>query len=714
MSAVSTAIQIQDRVTANMQKMNRALMVVINTMEKLNRVSAEPIDVAGLNEAREGLAEVEVAMEEVTETIRNAQEEQDKYSERVGRSEVAVGGLTSKIGTMIATYASVRSLKAALDFSDELTNTSARIGLMVRDGENVAGVNEKIYASANRTYSSYKNTADMVAKLGVLAADAFKSTDEIILFTEQLNKNFVISGTETAGIQAAMLQLTQAMASGVLRGEEFNSIMEQTPTVIKTIADYMGVSTGELKSMAGNGEVTAEVVKSALLAAADETDRRFQAMPNTFSDVMNLFKNEAIYALEPVWQRLRAVSDSEGFKTFAIVAGQSLGTIANIIVTVLNGTAKLGTLTYNSWSFVAPVIGTVIALMLLYNGALAVNRTIQAVSNTLKAIATVRAVAHGTAITAEMAATTGMTASQLAFNAALYACPLTWILLIIVAVIAAIYLVVAAINQLTGSSISATGIIAGAFAGLGAIVYNIVLGAVDLILGMINYMINPWVSYANFLANVFVDPIAAIIHLFGDMADNVLGLLESIAQAIDKIFGSNLADAVSGWRSGLGAKVDNLAETYGNGKYEKKVKTAEFSSSTFGLNRLDVTDSYNSGYNWAKGLTSGFGGFSGISDGELSVGSIPDYDTLLSQLDAIGDDTKGIRNSVDISEENLKYLRDLAEQDTINRFTTAEINIDMGGVTNHLDAGETIDGFMDALTDKMYESMVIAAEGVHE
>ncbi len=712
MSAVSTAIRVQDQTSSVVQKMNRALMIVINTMEKLNRVSSDPIDMAGLNSARNGLAQVEVAMEDVTRSIRQAQEEQERYGETVRRSEGDVGNLASKVGKLVATYATVQTAKAALDYSDELANTTARLSLMAREGENVSDINEKIYASANRARSAYDDTADMVAKLGVLAGNAFGSTDEVIMFAEQLNKNFKISGTETTGIQAAMLQLTQAMASGVLRGEEFNSIMEQAPTVIQTIADYMDVSTGQLKEMAGEGLVTAEVVKAALIGAAEETDAKFNSMTVTFSDVWNVFKNEAGHALDPVWQRLRQISDSEGLMAFATNAGRSIGTVANIIITVFDRTAQLGGFIANNWAMIAPVIGAVLTIMALYNAALIVNNTIQAVSNMLKTAAAVRAVAHGSATAAEAAATTGLTASQMAFNAALYACPLTWILVIIIAIIAAIFLVIAAINKATGSSISATGVIAGALAWVGTFLYNNFLSLLDLVLGVINMVANQFISFANFLANVMVDPVGAIIHLFGDMGDGVLGILETIASAIDKIFGSNLSDAVSGWRSSLSTKVDDLAEKYGNGKYEKKIENIDLSSSTFGLERRDLTDAYNAGYSWGEGLGDKFNldGLTGIGE----TGNGLDYDALLSKVGDIGDNTKDIKNSVDVSEEDLKYLKELAERETINRFTTAEITVEMGGVVNNLGAGDDIDGFMDVLTDKLYETMSVASEGVHE
>lgn len=712
MSAVSTAIRVQDQTSSVVQKMNRALMIVINTMEKLNRVSSDPIDMAGLNSARNGLAQVEVAMEDVTRSIRQAQEEQDRYGETVRRSEGDVGNLASKVGKLVATYATAQTAKAALDYSDELANTTARLSLMAREGENVSDINEKIYASANRARSAYDDTADMVAKLGVLAGNAFGSTDEVIMFAEQLNKNFKISGTETTGIQAAMLQLTQAMASGVLRGEEFNSIMEQAPTVIQTIADYMDVSTGQLKEMAGEGLVTAEVVKAALIGAAEETDAKFNSMTVTFSDVWNVFKNEAGHALDPVWQRLRQISDSEGLMAFATNAGRSIGTVANIIITVFDRTAQLGGFIANNWAMIAPVIGAVLTIMALYNAALIVNNTIQAVSNMLKTAAAVRAVAHGSATAAEAAATTGLTASQMAFNAALYACPLTWILVIIIAIIAAIFLVIAAINKATGSSISATGVIAGALAWVGTFLYNNFLSLLDLVLGVINMVANQFISFANFLANVMVDPVGAIIHLFGDMGDGVLGILETIASAIDKIFGSNLSDAVSGWRSSLSTKVDDLAEKYGNGKYEKKIENIDLSSSTFGLERRDLTDAYNAGYSWGEGLGDKFNldGLTGIGE----TGNGLDYDALLSKVGDIGDNTKDIKNSVDVSEEDLKYLKELAERETINRFTTAEITVEMGGVVNNLGAGENIDGLVEVLTDRMCEAIAVGVEGVHE
>jgi hypothetical protein len=277
-------------------------------------------------------------------------------------------------------------------------------------------------------------------------------------------------------------------------------------------------------------------------------------------------------------------------------------------------------------------------------------------------------------------------------------------LLIIIAVIAALYAVVAAINKTTGSTLSATGMIVGALTAAVAFVWNLFLGILDLVLGIINIFWNRFAMFANFFANVFNDPIGSIIHLFGDMADSVLGILETIASAIDKIFGSNLADAVSGWRSNLSGWVDDFANKYGNGTYEQKVSTANLTSESLGLSRWAYGDAYNKGYAWGES----------VGNSVSNMFDVGDYDTsqIPGNVDDIAENTGGMKDAMEITSEEVKYLRDIAERDAINRFTTAEIKVDMTN-NNNISSNMDLDGIVDYLVIGVNEAMAKTAEGVH-
>ena len=284
---------------------------------------------------------------------------------------------------------------------------------------------------------------------------------------------------------------------------------------------------------------------------------------------------------------------------------------------------------------------------------------------------------------------------------------------------------VAAINKLQGTSISATGVIMGVLATAGAFIWNLFLGIVDLGLGVVNALWNGWATFANFFANVFNDPISSIINAFGQLADAVLGILESIASAIDKVFGSNLASAVSGWRGTLDGKIAGAVEKYGNGSYEKVVEELNLTAEDLGLSRWSYSNAYSTGYDFGAGLASDisgmFGGGSGTEGYEELLesiggagGGIPTYDELANNaLDDLNGSTGSIEDSLDISNEHLKYLRDLAEQEVINRFTTAEIRVEMGGVINTVNQNADLDGIMDYMVTGVQEAMERVAEGVH-
>ncbi len=721
MSGISTTIKINDGMSPALKSMNKALMIVLNSFERMQDAASNPIDTASIQEARSELANVSVVVNEMENDIRAAERAQERYTDAVHDTQNALSGIGGKIASAVAAYASLQTANKAMELSDRISNTNARMSMIVDDGGSIQELEQKIFDSANRSRANFLDMADSVAKLSLNAPTAFSNNNETILFAENLNKLFTIAGTEAAAVNSATLQLTQALGSGVLRGEELNSVFEAAPNIIQEIAKYMDVSVGDIRALAAEGQITADIVKNAILGASEEIDQKFNEMPMTFSGVWNQFQNYATAALNPVWAKLSEVANNPNFNNFVKNAAIGVGVLGNILVFTFEKMAALGTFVQDNWSLIAPVIGAVSAALALYLAYLAIANGYEAVSKGIKIAMCAAAYAHAAATGTEVAATTAQNAAQLKLNTALYACPLTWILVLIIAIVAAIYLVVAAINKVTGSSISATGVIAGAIATAGAFVWNNLLSLLDLVLGIMSAIWNLIAAFANYFANIFNDPIVTIVQLFVSLSDIILGILETIATAIDSIFGSNLADAVSGWRSTLGECMEAFAEEHGNGTYEKVMEEVNLSSETLGLNRIEYGEAYNSGYAWGENLedkVSNFNIESLLGDVGLDLSgngsNVLDYEELAGNVANIADDTGNIKDTVDISEEDLKYLRDAAEMETINRFTTAEISVDMGGVYNTINSDMDIDGFMDTFTDKLCESIDISAEGVHE
>ena len=704
-----------DTANSELEQLRSQLNQAVQDQEDLNR-AMERMDVSAANEAYLRLSST---VSNTERYIRDNTDEQGRFNRAIDEGTQGAGDLMNMIKGAVAAYASVQTIGKVMDLSDQLTSTTARLNLMNDGLQTTQDLQNMIYLSAERSRGAYQATADAVSKLGLMAGDAFSSSEEIIAFTEQLNKQFTIAGTETAGIEAAMLQLTQAMGSGVLRGEEYNSILEQAPNIIQAIADYMEVPKGQLKDMAAEGEITAEIVKNAMFAAADETNAKFESMPKTFSQIWTSFQNTALMAFQPVLQRLNDVANSEAFQTFINGVIEALSMVAGIVVEIFNLIASVGTILADNWSWLSPIIYGVAAALLVYYGRLMLVRGAELA---LAAVQGVVAVAKGILAAATMlvtGATWAQTTAQWGLNSAMYACPIVWIIILIIALIALFYAAVAAVNKFAGTSVSATGIICGVFMVAAAFIGNLFVALINFVIDIFVVLWNFIAAFANFFGNVFNDPVGAIARLFFDLVDTVLSLLQSLASAIDTIFGSNLAGAVQGWRDSLGGWVDS---TFGQGEEIM----AKLNAEDLHLDRFEYSSAWDAGYSFGEGIDESIANFDPSSLFDTNVPGAGDYADLSgygsdlgglggigSGVDDIAGNTGAIADSMDITEEDLKYLRDIAEQEAVNRFTTAEISVDMSGMQNNISNGMDLDGVISGLTEGVNEAIDSMAEGVH-
>lgn len=704
-----------DTANAELEQLRSQLNQAVQDQEDLNR-AMERMDVSAANEAYLRLSST---VSNTERYIRDNTDEQGRFNRAIDEGTQGASDLMNMIKGAVAAYASVQTIGKVMDLSDQLTSTTARLNLMNDGLQTTQDLQNMIYLSAERSRGAYQATADAVSKLGLMAGDAFSSSEEIIAFTEQLNKQFTIAGTEAAGIDAAMLQLTQAMGSGVLRGEEYNSILEQAPNIIQAIADYMEVPKGQLKDMAAEGQITAEIVKNAMFAAADETNAKFESMPKTFNQIWTSFQNTALMAFQPVLQRLNDVANSEAFQTFINGAIEALSMVAGIVVEIFNLIASVGTMIADNWSWLSPIIYGVAAALLVYYGRLMLVRGAELA---LAAVQGVVAVAKGILAAATMlvtGATWAQTTAQYGLNAAMYACPIVWIIILIIALIALFYAAVAAVNKFAGTSVSATGIICGVFMVAAAFIGNLFVALINFVIDIFVVLWNFIAAFANFFGNVFNDPVGAIARLFFDLVDTVLSLLQSLASAIDTIFGSNLAGAVQGWRDSLGGWVDS---TFGQGEEIM----AKLNAEDLHLDRFEYSSAWDAGYSFGEGIDESIANFDPSSLFDTNVPGAGDYADLSnygsdlgglggigSGVDDIAGNTGAIADSMDITEEDLKYLRDIAEQEAVNRFTTAEISVDMSGMQNNISNGMDLDGVISGLTEGVNEAIDSMAEGVH-
>ena len=701
-----------DTANAELEQLRGQLDQAVQEQEALNR-AVENMDVEAANQAYLRLSQTVGNTERY---IRDNVDEQGRFNREIEEGTNEADSLMQTIKGAVAAYATIQTLSTALNLSDQLTSTTARLNLMNDGLQTTQDLQNMIYLSAERARGSYQATADAVSKLGLMAGDAFGSSEEIIAFMEQVNKQFTIAGTEAAGIDAAMLQLTQAMGSGVLRGEEYNSILEQAPNIIQAIADYMEVPKGQLKDMAAEGQITAEIVKNAMFAAADDTNAKFESMPKTFSQIWTSFQNTALMAFQPVLQRMNEIANSEAFQEFVNNAIEGLSMVAGIALEIFDLLVGVAGAVADNWSWLSPIIYGVAAALAVYYGWLLLTKGAEMA---MAAVHGIVAVAKGIMAAATMlvtGATWAETTAQYGLNAAMYACPIVWIIILIIALIALFYAAVAAVNKFAGTSVSATGIICGAFMVALAFIGNIFVALWNLVVDVFVLIYNLVATVANFIGNVFTDPIGAVCRLFFDLADTVLGILQALASAIDAIFGSNLAGSVQGWRDSLGGWVD---DTFGKGEEVM----AKMNADDMKLGRFEYGAAWDAGYSFGEGIDESIANFDPSSLFNTNVPGADDYANLGnygsgiggigSGVDDIAGNTGKIADSMDITEEDLKYLRDIAEQETVNRFTTAEITIEQ---TNHntVSGKMDLDGIVSGLTDAANEAVDRIAEGVHE
>lgn len=684
MATISSAIEVQDRFSSALNNLYIGIDRAVNRFEALQNVMNRDVNFnvgsnlkADLNSANQAvsninnninntqnnLMQVNATVNKISTNIINITNNQQKFNDEVKEGANSTDNLLGKVRSLAGAYLGFQGIKALVNTSDQFVQTTARLNMMNDGLQSTAELQEMIYQSAQRSRASYADTANAVAQLGNRAKNAFNSNEEVIAFSEQLNKMFTIAGSSQEEMSSATLQLTQALGSGVLRGEEFNAVFEAAPNVMQAVADYIGKPIGELKDLASEGEITADIVKKAMFAAADETNAKFESMPMTWAQVWTTISNAVLMASQP-------------------------------ILTAINWIA-------NNLDIIGPIVLGIAAAIGVY------------------AIGT-----YGVA-----AATAVWTTVQNILNASLWACPVTWIALAIIALITVIYLAVAAINRWKGTNISATGIVAACFTTLGALIYNTFVFIQNII-----------TSVAEFLMNVFNNPVYSVKKLFVDLATNVLDSCIAMTKGVDG-FATNLANgvidgvngAIRAWNAfmnilpdsvksflhiGVGTEIghiDSITSSLQNTKDNLQNWLGDAPENYKTIDRMeykDVAGAAMAGYNW--------GANSKLSNLFDSGVDNTDYQSLLDAAEGAnqgaGDTAKNtgaMKDALDITEEDLKYMRDIAEQEVINRFTTAEIKVDMTNY-NSVNSDLDIDGIVDTLAIKVEEQMNISAEGVHE
>lgn len=705
MATIRSQMVLNDGISGVLKRITNGLSTTLNAFEQVQRASGRAVDVTQIQAARAALAEANRDVDNMAEAYRRAAQQEEVLNKGLRNGASAADGLLGKVKGIVTTLAAGAGAKAVLGLSDQLASSSARLSLIVDDGGSVDALEQKIMASAQRSRASYLGTMQTISKLGLQAGDAFNSNDELIRFTELLNKNFVIGGSSATEQAAAMYQLTQAMGSGRLQGDEYRSIIENAPMLAGAIEEYMRNvqgATGAMKDWSSEGLLTADVIKAAVFNSADEVEARFQQMPMTWGQVWTQMQNKAIAAFDPVLSKLNQVANSERFETVTDGIVSGLATIAAVAGVVLDLLISGGSLVVDNWSWLEPIVWGLVAAFVAYN-------TVALITNGLNAATALAEGVKAAALAMSTGATFAATVAQYGLNAALLACPITWIVLLIIALVAAFYAAVAAINHFAGTSLSATGIVMGAFAVAGAFIINLILGVVNFVIGIGVELYNLIATFANFFANVFNDPVGAIINLFAGMFDFILGIVQSAASLIDTVLGTDMSSAVAGFRNTVATKVEEIVGD--------QVEVMEkLNASDYQIQRIEYGDAWAAGNSLGRGIEDAVGGLFNFDLGaaeNYGADSTFALDDISNNAALTAANTGATADALTATTEELEYLRDIAERDAINRFTTAEVKIDMTGMQNRIEGGADLDGVISALTDGFTEALLTAAEGVH-
>ena len=699
-----------DNANAELEQLRMQLNQAIQEQNSLNQ-AMQNMDVSAANDAYLRLSQTVGNTERY---IRDNVDEQGRFNQEISAGTQQANELTNTIKRAVAAYVSIQSVGKALNISDELVQTTSRLNMMNDGVQTTAELVNMVYAAAQDARGSFSQMADVVARFGNNAKDAFSSSEEVVAFADLIQKQMTIAGASTQEAANAELQLSQALGSGVLRGDELNSIFEQAPNLIQNIADYLDVPIGKIREMAADGELSADVVKAAIFSAADDINSKFNEMPMTWGQIWQSMQNTALIAFQPVLQRLNDLANSEAFQTFIQGAIEAMATLANILLNVFEVAASVGAFIGDNWSIIAPIIYGVIAALGAYLAIMGIVNAITAISAAIDATkAAADALAAGQTFL--------WTVQQYGLNAALAACPITWIIVLIIALIAIIFAVCNAIAKMTGIANSGFGVITGGvnvviqfFKNLGLTVANIALGIGNAIAALASNMMT---AFHNAICNVQ--------SWFYNLLSTALSVIEGICSALNKL------PFVEFDYSGISSAADDYAAKASEAAGNKEDYQSISDAFNEGFTTFDAfqdgwaSDAFNAGAAWGDGIADKVSNFS-LSDvfGQTDIPNVGDYTSGFNDAiansgvgDSIGnidDNTGKIKDSLDVTEEDLKYLRDIAEQESINRFTTAEINVDMSGMQNTVNSGDDIDGFMTKLTDSVNEAVDNMTEGVHE
>ena len=640
-----------------------AIGTVNNAIDSIDRnVAKVNIDTSSIKAAKAELANIDIALDAIEDNVRKNTEEQNKFNDSIS----AGNDIASKFKSVLATIGVGMGIKEVLGLSDTLSQTDARLKMIADDSTKVNELQDKIFESAQRSRVAYTDLASTVASLSQRAGNLFNN-DEAILFSENLNKMFTIAGASQDAMRSASVQLTQAMGSGVLRGEELNAIFENAPQLIQTIADYIQNNESVAKSMASSigvsyesmstdamshiralaekGQLSAELIKTAMLGATDDINRQFEEMPYTWGQVWTTIQNVLLNAFQPLLQVIGSAADWIG----------------------------------SNWSSIEPIFWGLAAAVGVLAAAYGIWKMVTLIQ----------------------------TAAQWALNSALLANPLTWIVIAIAAVVAAIVIWINKIGGLKVAWLTVVNAVLTAWDALKIGFFTGVFFVQNLFDKLSLALKTAGTNIANFMGDMKVN----VLMILQNMINSAIDIINGFINALNKIPGVSI-NAIEKVTFATQAKIENeAAKTARNNELENYRKEIESNASERDakLNQMKADARNDAAERQAK--------IDAAKKASADKNSNNGVENLLEGINTNTTDTASntaaMSDSMGGLEDSLEYMVDVAEREVINRFTTAEISVTQTN-NNNISSNMDIDGVMDRWNSDFTEILDTAAEGVHQ